>query len=62
MKTFFDRTPAEQAIIREAYNFEIRAIKKEDSSSNPLFETIKTMENGDEVWDAINLAVELACN
>lgn len=62
MKTFFDRTPDEQAIIREAYNFEIRAIKKEDSSSNPLFETVKTMENGDEVWDAINLAVELACN
>ena len=62
MKTFFDRTPAEQAIIREAYNFEIRAIKKEDSSSNPLFETVKAMENGDEVWDAINLAVELACN
>lgn len=62
MKIFFDRTPAEQAIIREAYNFEIRAIKKEDSSSNPLFETVKAMENGDEVWDAINLAVELACN
>ena len=62
MKTFFDRTPAEQAIIREAYNFEIRTIKKEDSSSNPLFETVKAMENGDEVWDAINLAVELACN
>lgn len=62
MKTFFDRTPAEQAIIREAYNFEIRAIKKEDSSSNPLFETIKAMEDGDKVWDAINLAVELACN
>ena len=62
MKTFFDRTPTEQTIIREAYNFEIRAIKKEDSSSNPLFETVKAMENGDEVWDAINLAVELACN
>lgn len=62
MKTFFDRTPAEQAIIREAYNFEIRAIEKEDSSSNPLFETIKAMEDGDEVWDAINFAIELACN
>lgn len=62
MKTFFDRTPVEQAIIREAYNFEIRAIEKEDSSSNPLFETIKAMEDGDEVWDAINFAIELACN
>ena len=62
MKTFFDRTPVEQAIIREAYNFEIRAIEEEDPSPNPFFEIIKIMEDGKEVWDAINFAIELACN
>lgn len=28
MTTFWDRTPAEQEIIRKAYDFEIEAIKK----------------------------------
>ena len=60
MNTFFNRTTAEQNIIRAAYDFEIKAIENGDASMNPMLETIKAMDDGDEIWEAINTAVEMA--
>ena len=56
MKTYFDRTPAEQEIIRKAYDFEIKAIAEDSSERNPYFEAIRAMG----LWEAINEAVEMA--
>lgn len=60
MITFTQRTPAQQDIIRKAYDFEIKAIEKGDSSRNPWFDTIKAMPDGNALWEAINEAVEMA--
>ena len=56
MTIFFQRTEAEQAIIRNAYIFEIEAIKAESSERNPYTDAIKVMG----LWDALNEAVEMA--
>ena len=56
MKTYFDRTPAEQELIRKAYEFEIKAIKELSSERNPYTEDIKAMG----LWEALNEAVEMA--
>ena len=56
MKTYFDRTPAEQEIIRKAYDFEIKAIEELSSERNPYTEAIKAMG----LWEALNEAVEMA--
>lgn len=58
MKTFFERSAAEQEIIRKAYAFEIAAIETESSESNPYFEAVKAMG----LWEALNEAVEMAYN
>lgn len=60
MIKFTDRTKSEQDIIRKAYQFEIESIANCDSSRNPWFDTIKAMEEGEDVWEAINIAVEMA--
>lgn len=62
MKNFTERTSAEQEIIRKAYDFEIMAIETDNTNINPYLDTIKAMENGTELWEAINVAVELAYN
>lgn len=56
MTTFWDRTPAEQEIIRKAYDFEIEAIKKNSWENNPYINAIKAMG----LWEALNEAVEMA--
>lgn len=56
MTTFFNRTTAEQEIIRKAYDFEIEAIEKGSSERNPYTDTIKAMG----LWEALNEAVEMA--
>ena len=56
MTTFFDRTPAEQEIIRKAYEFEINAIKTYSSDRNPYATALKNMG----LWEAFNEAVEMA--
>lgn len=56
MKTYTDRTPAEQDIIRKAYEFEIKAIEEGSSERNPYTEVIKAMG----LWEALNEAVEMA--
>lgn len=56
MTTFFNRTTAEQKIIRKAYDFEIKAIEKGSSERNPYTEAIKAMG----LWEALNEAVEMA--
>lgn len=62
MTTFTQRTIEQQDIIRKAYDFEIEAIENCDSSRNPWFDTIMAMPNGEELWEAINVAIEMACN
>lgn len=56
MKTYFDRTPAEQEIIRKAYDFEIEAIAQDSAERNPYTDAIKAMG----LWEALNEAVEMA--
>lgn len=56
MNTYFDRTPAEQDIIRKAYDFEIEAIAQESTERNPYVGAIKAMG----LWEAFNEAVEMA--
>lgn len=55
MKTYFERTTAEQEIIRKAYEFEIKAIAEDNDERNPYFEDIKAMG----LWEALNEAVEM---
>ena len=62
MKNFVERTAAEQEVIRKAYDFEIMAIEANNANINPYFEMIKAMENGEEIWKAIDTAVEMAYN
>lgn len=58
MKTYFERSTAEQEIIRKAYNFEIEAIENNSAERNPYFEEIQTMG----LWEALNEAIEMAYN
>lgn len=56
MTLFFNRTPAEQEIIRKAYDFEIEAIKNGSSDRNPYATILQNMG----LWEAVNEAVEMA--
>lgn len=56
MTTYFNRTPAEQEIIRKAYDFEIEAIKNDSSDRNPYATILQNMG----LWEAVNEAVEMA--
>ena len=56
MTTYFNRTSAEQDIIRKAYDFEIEAIAEGSSERNPYAAAIKAMG----LWEALNEAVEAA--
>ena len=58
MTTYFNRTQAEQDILRKAYDFEIEAIKNDSSERNPYTEAIRAMG----LWEALNEAVEMAFN
>lgn len=58
--SFFNRTTAEQEIIRKAYEFEMEAIANCDSSRNPYADKIKAMPDGKDLWEGINQAVEMA--
>ena len=62
MTTFTQRTTEQQNIIRKAYDFELEAIANCDSSRNPWFDTIMAMPDGEERWEAINVAIEMACS
>lgn len=56
MTTFFNRTPAEQEIIRKAYDFEVEAIANNSTERNPYAPAVKAMG----LWEALNEAVEMA--
>jgi hypothetical protein len=58
MTTFINRTPAEQEIIRKAYDFEVAAIEAESSERNPYFEALQAMG----LWEAVNEALEMRYN
>ena len=55
---FINRTPAEQEIIRKAYDFEVAAIEAESSERNPYAAVMQAMG----LWEALNEAVEMAYN
>ena len=59
MTKFFERTEEERTLVRLAYDFEIMAIEQEDNSRNPYFDSIKALHDGEELWEAIYIAVEL---
>ena len=56
MTTFFNRTPAEQEIIRKAYDFEIEAIQNDSAERTPYADAIQAMG----LWEALNEAIEMA--
>lgn len=58
MTTFINRTPAEQEIIRKAYDFEVAAIEAESSERNPYAEALQAMG----LWEALNEALEMRYN
>lgn len=58
MTTFINRTPAEQEIIRKAYDFEVAAIEAESSERNPYCEALQAMG----LWEALNEALEMRYN
>lgn len=62
MTTWTQRTKAEQTLIRNAYNFEMEAIRVESSEINPYFDEIMSLSDGKELWEAVNVAVEMAFN
>ena len=57
---YTERNEHEQEVITKAYNFEIKAIEENDSSRNPWFDEIMSWTDGKEVWEEINVAVEMA--
>ena len=57
---YTERNEHEQEVITKAYNFEIKAIEENDSSRNPWFDEIMEWTDGKEVWEGINVAVEMA--
>ena len=57
---YTERSEHEQNVITKAYNFEIKGIEECDSSRNPWFDEIHTWVDGKEVWEGINVAVEMA--
>lgn len=57
---YAEKTTQEQATIKNAYDFEIKAIEENNSSRNPFFDEIMEWKDGKEVWEAVNVAVELA--
>ena len=56
MKYYWERTEAEQEIMRAAYDWEIAAIAAGSWERNPYTTEIKAMG----LWDALNDAVEMA--
>ena len=48
-----------EEIIRKAYDFEIKAIENDDLSENPYINAVKELENGNEIWEAIDVAVSM---
>ena len=58
MTTFINRTPAEQEIIRKAYDFEVEAIRTESAERNPYADALQAMG----LWEALNEALEMRYN
>lgn len=54
---YYSRPQHEQDVITKAYEFELQAIEDCDATRNPWFDEIKSWEDGDAVWQAIDVAV-----
>lgn len=58
MTTFFNRSTAEQELIRKAYEFEVEAIETCSPDPNPYCEAVKALG----LWEAIEEALEMHYN
>lgn len=56
---YVNRPQNEWEVIAKAYNFEIEAIENFDATRNPWVDEIKSWEDGEVIWEAINEAVEM---
>lgn len=45
-------------IIDSAYRFEIASIESNSTTRNPHYDTIMQMENGEALWEVVNVMVE----
>lgn len=45
-------------ITKSAYQFEIASIESNSTEANPYYDTIMQMENGETLWEAVNMMVE----
>lgn len=61
MILFWERTTQEQIIVRKAYEFEVFCIEQDSplTTKNPYREAILQMQEGNIVWEAINIALEM---
>ena len=58
-KKYWERTNYEQMLITGAYDYEVNAIEGLWTDRNPYKDEIKTWPDGDEVWEAIEVALEM---
>lgn len=62
MTTFFNRSAAEQELIRKAYDFEIKAIEEDSTKPNPFCKAVLALADGFALWEGINQALEMTFN
>lgn len=64
MKSFYERTIAEQELIHKVYQFEADMIAEDDldkmSTPNPYMAELKALPDGAELMEAIEEALEMA--
>lgn len=59
VKPYRERPTDQQRVIDMAYNFEMDSIKSNSSADNPWIAIMATWEDGAEMIEALNVAVEL---
>lgn len=59
MKSFYERTAEVQELIRKVYRFESDAIRATSSEPNPYIPQLLAHEDGAELLEAINEALEM---
>lgn len=62
MKNWNERTNYEQMVMTGAYDFEVNAIEYGWSDRNPYRAEIRSWPDGAEVWEALEVALELKYN
>lgn len=59
MKTYYERTIKEQELIRKTYKFEKEACDAGSSEPNPYTPKLLALEDGEALFEAINVALEM---